>query len=53
MAAGAEGFLLLGLMSPLRTVERFALAVQAGRSLPGAGNVSHHDLSKNPCSEIF
>lgn len=31
----------------------FALALQAGRSLPGAGSVSHRDLSENPCSGIF
>lgn len=36
-----------------RTTGQFVLPLQAGRSLPGADNVSHHDLSKNPCSGIF
>lgn len=31
----------------------FALTLQTGRSLPGAGCISHHDLIKNPCSGIF
>lgn len=53
MVAGAEGLFLLWLMSLLLHAGRFALALQAGRSLPGAGSVSHHDLSKKPCSGIF
>lgn len=53
MVAGAEGLFLLWLMSLLSHAGRFALVLQAGRSLPGAGSVSHHDLSKKPCSGIF
>lgn len=42
----------LPMVSPL-LLEPFASALQARKALPGARGVSHHDLSKNPCSGIF
>lgn len=53
VVAGAEG--LLWLMSLLlhAGLQGGLPWLQAGRSLPGAGGVSHHDLSENPCSGIF
>lgn len=55
VVAGAEGLFLLWLMSLLlHAGPRGGLPrLQAGRSLPGAGSGSHHDLSENPCSGIF
>lgn len=42
----------LPMVSP-SLLELFASALEARKALPGAGGVSHHDLSKNPCSGIF
>lgn len=55
VVAGAEGLFLLWLMSLLLHAgpQGGSPRLQAGRSLPGAGSISHHDLNENPCSWIF